>query len=142
MLPYRDASQFQHDCQDAFARHVQAGQDLYAHANPSHLCVRTRDARDFKKLSRMAETLGDITEKPLSDHQKILFVHLQAPLIHQQYRVDWLEITAPKDEYPFTGPQMLVFADPDCGAPEKHPAPNHAFVLRRQALSAAQIVTR
>lgn len=141
MLPYKDTTQFRQDCQSAFTRHVQAGQDLYPQAKPSHLCIRSHTKSDFDQLALMGETLGDITEKSLSDSQKILFLHLQEPLIHQDYRIEWLEITAPKAEYPFTGPQMLVFADPTCEEPEKRNAPNHTFILRRQALSALQIVT-
>ena len=124
---------FRRICTDAFQHYCAEGQAISESAEPSHLCIRTKNHADYNILKDFGAQIGIIYNQQNSERD-LAFIELDQSLTTSDgASLSWLEITAPKDDHPFTGPQMLVFADLTCPNPRKELSGDKSgFVLRIQ----------
>ncbi len=139
-FPYASADDFHLSCQEHFRQSAEELQWHYPVAKISHLCVRTANEHDFEKIAAYGTALGTVTIN-VHKSEKILFIKLNDPLTDGALRADYIEVTSPKEKYPFTDAQALICVDPRVKEPLFYQTQQiNGFMFRCQQKSAADIV--
>ncbi len=82
---------------DILGRVVEQGFDLADFSQIDHMCYRTTSLENYAQKKAQLETVGRVLGETMVNGRPISTIRLTSPVIHTPWRIDAIELPAPKE---------------------------------------------